>query len=75
MAFVYYNDVLDDVFIGVIDDWNIEAVREGTFAAFAKLKYEVLYEQALPARYNGDKDQWWNGYYVAVIPKLKAKEP
>lgn len=68
-AFTYFNDVLDDVFIAVVDDWNYHQVGKGTYAAFKELKYEILYEQVLPARFQGDLEQWWNGLYVAVIRK------
>jgi hypothetical protein len=69
MAFTYYNDVFNDLFIAVIDDWNWEYVREGTFNAFNKLGYIILFQQYLPARFTGDNEQWWNGLYVAVIKK------
>jgi hypothetical protein len=70
-AFTYFDDVLDDVFITIIDDWNCSAVREGTYSAFEKLKYDVLYEKSLYASHNGDSKNWWNGMYVAVIRKKK----
>lgn len=69
MAFTYFNDALDDVFITVVDDWNYTQVPKGTYAAFKELKYDILFEQVLPARYVGDLEQWWNGLYVAVIRK------
>lgn len=73
LAFTYYNDVLDDVFVAVVDDWNFKEVPVGTRRAFAKLNYEILFETVLPARWNGDVDNWWNGLYVAVIRKPKAQ--
>lgn len=68
-AFTYYNSILAPVFIVIIDDWNWEQTQKGTLRAFKKLGYTILYEQILPARYNGDKELWWNGVYVAVIRK------
>jgi hypothetical protein len=68
-AFTYFNDVFEEVFIAVIDDWNFQDVQKGTAAAFQELKYDVLFETVLPARYNGDSENWWNGLYVAVIRK------
>jgi hypothetical protein len=68
-AFTYFDDILDDVFIAVVDDWNPIEAREGTFEAFKKLNYTILFEQVLPARFNGDVEQWWHGFYVAVIRK------
>lgn len=68
-AFTYYNDVLDDVFIAIVDDWNFPPVPLGTYAAFNRLGYTVLYETVLSAKNNGDKGDWWNGLYIAVIRK------
>ncbi len=68
-AFTYFNEVLDDLFIAVVDDWNWHFVRDGTFTAFKKLGYRVVFEKHLPSRYNGDLENYWNGLYVAVISK------
>ena len=56
-AFTYYNPVLADVFIAIVDDWNCEKVTQGTFSAFDKLEYRVLHEDLI------------NSHYVAVIKK------
>lgn len=69
LAFTYFDSVLDDVFIAVVDDWNWDDVKCGTRAAFEHLHYHVLYEIELPATCNGDTQNWWNGLYVAVISK------
>lgn len=71
-AFTYYDKILDDVFIAIVDDWNWEMVREGTRKAFKKLNYKILYERELPAKWNEetqsfDLENWWNGFYIAVI--------
>lgn len=68
-AFTYYDSILDDVFIAIIDDWNWSHVQDGTFSAFRKLNYVVLYEKELLTNANGDGYGWWNGIYVAVIRK------
>lgn len=68
-AFTYYNNIFDDTFITVIDDWNSEDVRKGTFDAFDELHYSILFEAELPAQYNGDLANWWNGIYVAIVSK------
>ncbi len=68
-AFTFYNDILDDVFICIVDDWNWGHARSGSFKAFEKLNYQVLYEVYLPANFNGDQENWWDGFYVAVIRK------
>jgi hypothetical protein len=71
-AFTFYDSVLDDVFITCVDDWNWESVRNGTFAAFNELGYEVLYERTFYTPANQDTNSWWNGFYIAVIKKTKG---
>ncbi len=70
-SLTYYDDVLDDLFILVVDDWNYPPTQEGTLDGLSKLNYQVLYSAELPASYNGDRAQWWNGVYVALIKKTK----
>jgi hypothetical protein len=74
-AFTYYNQVFNPLFIAVVDDWNWDFIRNGTRAAFEELKYEVIYEVELPAKGNGDRKQWWNGLYVALIRKSNHEVP
>src|SRR3989339_668086 len=68
-AFTYFDSVLDDVFIAIVDDFNHPPVPVGTKLAFEELGYEICHEWILPARMNGDLDLWWNGLYIAVIKK------
>lgn len=76
-AFTYYNDILENVFLCMIDDWNCPNVRKGTFDAFNKLNYQVLTSKSLfTENYNniispgaGNSQTWWNGLYVALISK------
>jgi hypothetical protein len=68
-AFTYYNDIFEDVFVAIVDDWNWPQVQSGTFSAFKKLKYKILFSQELKSKGNGDTSSWWNGIYIAVIKK------
>lgn len=68
-AIEYYYDVLADKFILLIDDWNWEQVKRGTNKVIQNLNLNVEYVVELPARWNGDEDQWWNGVYAAVLKK------
>lgn len=70
-AFTYYDSILASSFIAIVDDWCWSEVKSGTRKAFEKLGYTVLFEQELPARFNGDTELWWNGIYVAVIRRNK----
>lgn len=65
LAFTYYNNILDDVFITLVDDWNWRDVREGTYQAFKKLNYKILFEKQLI----NNHAKWANGLYIAVIRK------
>ncbi|MDR3646468.1 MAG: class I SAM-dependent methyltransferase [Candidatus Babeliales bacterium] len=69
LAFAYYNEILEDQFIAIVDDYNWKEVQDGTQAAFKDLGYKVLYEKFLPSSQNMDTSTWWNGIYVAVISK------
>lgn len=70
-AFLKYNHLLSDSFICVVDDWNDGNAEAGTARAFKELNYNILMEVLLPARYNGDIYQWWNGMAAFVIEKRK----
>lgn len=68
-AFVYFNSILEDTFIAIVDDWNMDSARIGTQEAFRVLKYKVIREWELPASFNGDSEKWWNGLYIALVRK------
>lgn len=72
-ALVMADKNLEDAFVLIVDDWNLEGVRRGTWTAINKLKYKVprfweLYAHVVPT---GDLQNWWNGLFVAVIEKEK----
>lgn len=63
-AFTYYDDLFQDVFVAMVDDWKCPWIRKPTFKAFDKLGYQILYETTIPAsEANG------HGQYIAVIKK------
>ena len=67
-AFTFYNDMFEDTFIAIVDDWNWDQVREGTFNAFKDLNYKILFEARMVGGVS-DRLGWWNGAYIAVIRK------
>ncbi len=72
MAFTYFNSILDDVFIAVVDDWNFVAeAQQGTYNAFRQFGYHLLFEKEFLTSRNGDTDSWWNGLYVVVVQKQR----
>jgi hypothetical protein len=68
-ALTYYIDCLEDKFIYVCDDWNFKKVEIGTRLGIEKTNIKIEKEWVLPADYNGDLKNWWNGLYVAVCSK------
>jgi hypothetical protein len=66
-AFTHFNPIFDDVFIAVVDDWNWECVRKGTFRAFKELQYKVHFQQEFFT--NNESNSWSNGLYIAVVQK------
>lgn len=84
-ALTYYYDNLSDIFILIIDDWNYDPVKVGTRLGIQETNLKIHKEWELPANsyhkqtingqeveiFDGDRHQWWNGYYVAVCEKQK----
>ena len=54
-------------FIYIVDDWNHPPAREGTEEGL-KL-YKVLKKVELPANFNGDKENYWNGIAIFLLEK------
>jgi hypothetical protein len=67
---------LDRHHVLIVDDWNLEWVRAGTFRAFGALPIEVKYlleirttlDNTHPEHHSAASD-WHDGYMVAVIEK------
>lgn len=70
-ALTYYIDVLTDIFVLIVDDWNHPPVKTGTRQGLTENNLKVHKEWELPADFNGDRLNWWNGLYVAVCEKAK----
>ena len=68
-AFTFFDRIFQSTFIAIVDDWNMDSVKEGTKEAFRVLKYNILQSWELPAKFNGDKENWWNGLFIAVVRK------
>ena len=75
-AFTYFNDVFDDVFIAIIDDWKSDKVRAATLEAFSELKYKTIAKWEITPKCdeeetwtkNPDPD-WWHGTCIVVLKK------
>jgi hypothetical protein len=56
-------------FVLVVDDWNFPGAKRGTQEALKQMRLTLLREWVLPARFNGDRQLWWNGLYLAAVAK------
>jgi len=68
-ALVCVESVLADEFILIIDDWNHPPAQTGTMRAIRDLSFTIHENYALPAKFNGDLEGWWNGLWIARISK------
>jgi hypothetical protein len=68
-AFVYFDDVFDDPFIAIVDDYKFDEVKGGTQDSFKTLGYKVLKEWHLKSSTDAIGAEWWNDFYIAVIKK------
>ena len=76
-AFTYFNDVFQDSFIAVIDDWEKRKVREATHDVFGELGYTILasWEITPPPREKPMEHpdiNWWHGIALFIIKKPAA---
>lgn len=67
-------DALDDEFVLIVDDWNWEAVRRGTFDAIASIGYQLDFAAEIRTTLDGShapvggaQSDWHNGYFLAAI--------
>ena len=68
-ALTFYERILADEFILVVDDWNVDTTRSGTMMAAYSLGLKLKKAWHLKARFNGDTEHYWNGMLVAVFEK------
>jgi hypothetical protein len=69
-AISLYHSKLEDNCIVLIDDWNWESVRKGTFDAFADLKIDVKFKYEIftpEPHYELGITNWWNGIGIFII--------
>lgn len=66
-AFTHVHECFAPTFIALLDNWNWQVVKKGTRAAFEKLGYAIRFEQELGFGQVKNTQEWWHGFYVAVI--------
>jgi hypothetical protein len=64
------NEMVDDVFIWITDDYNWRQVSDAVDRAYRDMKYEVIYDTQIFTNGEDPKD-FWNGLRVSVLRKYK----
>lgn len=72
----YYLECMDDVFIFIVDDWNIDTVRDATNKTMQDLNVKILWEKEIRLTNDNShtphdiaRESWWNGIYMSVLQK------
>jgi len=67
---------LDARYVLIVDDWNLQRVRSGTFQAIERLGLEVPYMAQIRStlddthpEHHSAASEWHNGYMIAVVRK------
>ena len=69
-ALTEYIHCMDNDFIYICDDWNWPNVIQGTYQGISQSNLQIVKEWTLPADFNGDTQNWWNGLWVAQLRKI-----
>ena len=69
----FYN-ALDDEFIFLVNNWNIEEVKSETYRAISDLKIKILFEKEIVTTDNNLNNDWSNGIAIFVLEKEKLEE-
>jgi hypothetical protein len=75
-ALKYYINNMEDLFIYIVDDWNDEPVRKGTFDAIRDLNLKNVWNHEIRLTNNNKhtpphiaESTWWNGVYICILEK------
>ena len=78
-ALTHFYPVLDDIFIYVVEHWNWDFVRNGTFKSINDLKLNVIWGRDIRLTtdnthtpINMAKETWWNGIGAFVLQKTST---
>lgn len=65
-AFTYYKSAMAEIFITVIDDFDWDEVRDGTYDGIKESNLKILFQHILEGN-NHDNDGAWNGYGIFLL--------
>lgn len=67
-ALTHFVNCMDTIFIYIVDDWNWDQVRNGTYFGIEKAGLHIAYVRHFSSPCNGHAD-WWNGMAVFILQK------
>lgn len=68
-ALTHFLPAMKEDFVFIVDDWNNEEVRNGTYQAISDLKLSVWGFEERRGSYMKDKTGWWCGIVVFKLKK------
>ena len=68
LSLVYFYEVLDNEFVFIVDDWNWQFVREGTYKSIELCNLTIKYKKEILTDDN-DKNYFWNGMCIFILIK------
>ena len=69
-SLVYFYDFLDNEFVFIVDDWNWQFVREGTYKSIELCNLKIKYKKEILTDDNtNDKNYFWNGVCIFILIK------
>lgn len=68
-AITYFYECMEDTFLYICDDYNVEHIQIGTQSGIQKSNLKIINEETILSRHNGDTEGFWNGIYIAVLQK------
>ena len=69
MALLHYLPVLDSTFIFIVDDWNWERTKIGTYSAIATLYLDIIMKVEVESPKNDPSTLWHNGMAAFVLQR------
>ena len=73
---MYTMPAMDDVFVLIVDDWNLYQAQLGTFRAIRDARYSVVSSVEIRTtrdnsepQLRGSRSDWHNGYFICVISR------
>lgn len=68
-ALSYYYPSLAEEFIFIVDDFNGQEARDGTYEVLQELNPQILFQTTVGETSYSDHNGWWNGFYIGVLHK------